>query len=142
MSQVLKYFKFRQDALKSTGPFNLPDVQYYFQDGHPVVCLKKVADFESESLQEIHEIKQKLWNYGKIPFFYVYSDVEIRIYDCLEKPVPLEEMTALGETLADDSSKLKALVQVFSAQTLDTGSLWNQPEGEPFRKKISPPKPD
>src|SRR5690554_6526995 len=53
----------------------------------PAVFLKKVYSFDDNTLQEIAEIHRKVWNYKKVLFLYVYSDTEIRIYNCSEKPL-------------------------------------------------------
>ncbi|HLS70997.1 MAG TPA: hypothetical protein VK027_04995 [Chitinophagaceae bacterium] len=52
----------------------------------PAVFLKKVQSFDEKTLHEIADIHKKIWNYKKVLFLYVYSDTEIRIYNCFEKP--------------------------------------------------------
>ncbi len=52
----------------------------------PAVFLKKVKTFDVETLQAIADTHKKIWNYKKVLFLYVYSDTEIRIYNCSEKP--------------------------------------------------------
>ena len=54
----------------------------------PAVFLKKVANFNDEIyLKDIAETQRKIWNYKKVLFLYVYSETEIRIYNCSEKPL-------------------------------------------------------
>ena len=51
----------------------------------PAVFLKKVANFNDEIyLKDIAETHRKIWNYKKVLFLYVYSETEIRIYNCSE----------------------------------------------------------
>ncbi len=51
----------------------------------PAVFLKKVAKFNDEIyLKDIAETHRKIWNYKKVLFLYVYSETEIRIYNCSE----------------------------------------------------------
>ncbi|MFA6806665.1 MAG: hypothetical protein WCR29_04520, partial [Bacteroidales bacterium] len=53
----------------------------------PAIFLKKVISFDEETLQLIADTHKKIWNYKKILFLYVYSDFEIRIYNCTERPL-------------------------------------------------------
>src|SRR5690554_1607420 len=54
----------------------------------PAVFLKKVTTFsDAETLKDIAETQRKVWNYKKVLFLYVYSETEIRIYNCSEKPL-------------------------------------------------------
>ena len=55
------------------------------QNSFPAVFLKKVANFNDEIyLKDIAETHRKIWNYKKVLFLYVYSETEIRIYNCSE----------------------------------------------------------
>ena len=53
----------------------------------PALFLKKVKTFDIETLQPIADTHKKIWNYKKVLFLYVYSDTEIRIYNCSAKPL-------------------------------------------------------
>lgn len=56
-------------------------------NSHPAVFLKKVTSFNSGTLKSISNTHKKIWNYKKVVFLYVYSETEIRIYNCAEKPL-------------------------------------------------------
>src|SRR6218665_1296096 len=53
----------------------------------PAIFLKEVKFFDEKALQKIAEAHRKIWNYKKALFLYVYSETEIRIYNCSEKPL-------------------------------------------------------
>ncbi|GAF55078.1 adenine-specific methyltransferase [Psychrobacter sp. JCM 18901] len=53
----------------------------------PAIFLKKVLTFDSRALIEIAETQKNIWNYKKVLFLYVFSDTEIRIYNCAGKPI-------------------------------------------------------
>jgi len=63
----------------------------YFSGEFPSVYFKKVKNFVAESQQEILVIHKKIWNQGKVPFLYVESPHEVRIYNGYEKPVKFEQ---------------------------------------------------
>lgn len=53
----------------------------------PAVFLKNVTSFDLKTLEKIADTHRKIWNYKKVLFLYVYSETEIRIYNCSEKPL-------------------------------------------------------
>ncbi|MGH1337830.1 MAG: HsdM family class I SAM-dependent methyltransferase [Aureispira sp.] len=112
---------------------------------YPSVFLKKVALFDEETLQDIRKIHRNAWNYKKVIFLYAYSEVEIRIYNCFEKPVvwsKADHHTDLLETIEisrcsfSDLDELENLKEVFSRVALDTGAIWKLPEAVEIREKI------
>ena len=75
--------------IEQVKEFGIDEV-YFLSDeenSYPALFLKQVTNFEAATLKDITEIQRKAWNYKKVLFLYVYSDTEIRIYNCLEKPV-------------------------------------------------------
>lgn len=116
------------------------------KNSYPAVLLKKVKSFEPAVLQEIATIHKKLWNYQRILFFYVYSDVEIRIYNCSEKPLLLMDNTDLEKAIktleldkaeVKDKESIDRLSRIFSSSSIDTGIIWTLPEAINIRKKIN-----
>lgn len=60
----------------------------------PAVFLKKAANFNDEIyLKDIAETQRKIWNYKKVLFLYVYSETEIRIYNCSENHLQKTEFS-------------------------------------------------
>ena len=113
---------------------------------YPAVFLKKVIAFDESTFKEISQLQQKLWNYQKVLFLYVYNDTEIRIYNCIEKPFARLQNSNYGKELENlemfkaDSSDDKAiahLVSVFSSIAVDSGIIWTLPEAFEIRKKIN-----
>lgn len=118
-------------------------------EGFPTVFIKKVETFDFNTLQEIQEIHRKIWNFKKILFLYVYSDVEIRIYNCTEKPIltkpeiqeeeldkKLQKLEISTYTLTDGEN-LEQLKLLFSRFAIDSGIIWNIPEAKFIRDKIN-----
>lgn len=58
----------------------------YFSGEYPSVYFKWVPSFTPEMVRSVVRIQRKVWNQGKVPFLYVESPSEIRIYNCYEKP--------------------------------------------------------
>ncbi|MCY4560912.1 MAG: N-6 DNA methylase [Flavobacteriaceae bacterium] len=106
----------------------------------PAIFLKKVEEFNSSVLLEIRKIQRKIWNFKKVIFLYVYSDTEIRIYNCAKRPLfPSEKLKDLEiESCAfSDKEKLEQLQRFFSGIAIDTGMIWTLEEASKIRKKIN-----
>jgi type I restriction-modification system DNA methylase subunit len=112
----------------------------------PALFLKKVKSFDEKDLQEIAEIHKKIWNYKKVLFLYVYSDTEIRIYNCSEKPlIKTKENFDYEKELQNveikayqfsDKNQLKELNNLFSRIAIDSGIVWTLEEAQFIRDKI------
>ncbi|MEL6721591.1 MAG: N-6 DNA methylase, partial [Bacteroidota bacterium] len=112
--------------LRQVEDFGLDVV--YFSGEFPSVYFKKINDFDSEeSRQAILSIHKKVWNQGKVPFLYVESNTEIRVYNCYEKPVHEEQQDRsitdieLYQTALNDLSELET---VFDKVSIETGHFW------------------
>ncbi|MFA5619093.1 MAG: N-6 DNA methylase [Weeksellaceae bacterium] len=118
----------------------------YNGNSFPAVFLKKVKSFDEKNLQEIAEIHKKIWNYKKVLFLYVYSDTEIRIYNCSEKPlIKTKENFDYEKELQNveikayqfsDKKQLEELNNLFSRIAIDSGIVWTLEEAQFIRDKI------
>jgi hypothetical protein len=113
----------------------------------PAVFLKKVKTFDVETLQAIADTHRKIWNYKKVLFLYVYSETEIRIYNCSEKPLiktqenfnyqkELQSVEIENYTFSD-KKQLKELNKLFSRIAIDSGIVWTLEEAQFIRDKIN-----
>lgn len=114
----------------------------------PAVFLKKVANFNDEIyLKDIAETQRKIWNYKKVLFLYVYSETEIRIYNCSEKPLivtkddfdyknELQEIE-INSYQYSDKQQLQELNKLFSRIAIDTGIIWTLEDAKIVRDKIN-----
>jgi hypothetical protein len=124
------------------------DSIYFCNDGqhsYPVLFLKEVNDFSHTILNIIAEIHKKAWNYMKVLFFYVYTNTEIRIYNCIEKPIIITQQTDYAGELKkieiinatiSDIEKLNSIIDLFSAISIDTGIIWTLDKAITIREKI------
>jgi len=113
----------------------------------PAVFLKKVNSFNHETLQIIGEAHRKIWNYKKVLFLYVYSDTEMRIYNCSEKPIlkTEENFDYVGELQRieiktyhySDKKQLEELNRLFSRIAVDSGVVWTLEDAQFIRDKIN-----
>lgn len=127
------------------------DLVYFNTDENgnsfPAVFLKKVKTFDTETLQAIADTHRKIWNYKKVLFLYVYSETEIRIYSCTEKPpIKTEEnfdynkelqSVEIKTYLFSDKKQLEELNKVFSRIAIDSGIVWTLEEAQFIRDKIN-----
>lgn len=112
----------------------------------PAVFLKEVKLFDETVLKEIAETHQKIWNYKKVLFLYVYSETEIRIYNCSERPlIKTQEEPNYENELQNleiksyhysDEQQLQELNRLFSRIAIDTGIIWTLEEAVSIREKI------
>lgn len=118
------------------------------KNSFPSVFLKKVSNFNNvEVLKDIAETQRKIWNYKKVMFLYVYSEIEIRIYNCSEKPLIITEKNFSYEKELQsieiqsykysDEQQLQELNKLFSRIAIDTGIIWTSEEAQFVRDKIS-----
>ena len=113
----------------------------------PAVFIKKVTEFgDIDTLKDIAETQRKIWNYKKVLFLYAYSETEIRIYSCSEKPLILAkedfdyekelQKIEIKSYLYSDKEQLKELNRLFSRIAVDTGVIWTLEEAQFIRDKI------
>ena len=111
--------------------FNTDEETY---NSFPAVFLKKVTNFNDVPiLMDIAETQRKIWNYKKVLLLYVYSEAEIRIYNCSEKPLivtkddfdynkELQEIEIKSYQYSD-KLQLQELNKLFSRIAIDTGII-------------------
>ena len=119
----------------------------YFCDEFPAIFIKHVEDFSDNTLKAIVDIHHKVWNFKKVLQLYVISDFEIRIYNCVERPINLSdrlidtgketEKLELFRCSRTDEQKLKILNNVFSRIAIDTGVIWGLEDANAIKKKIN-----
>ena len=103
--------------------------QVYFSGEHPAVYFKSVPDFSPEVVAQVVILQRKIWNQGKVPFLYVDSPSEVRVYNCYETPRNKHEETAEFDLRLDAAQKqtqaaLHSLIQVFGKVSIESGELW------------------
>lgn len=117
------------------------------QNSYPAVFIKKVQNFDNLALREVAKAQKKIWNFKKVIFLYVYSETEIRIYNCAEKPLLIKsdnfdyekelKTLEIESYKFSDKDKLIQLYNLFSTIAIDTGIIWTLKEAFEIRKKIS-----
>jgi type I restriction-modification system DNA methylase subunit len=115
-------------------------------DVYPAVFLKRVETFDPSVIKNIVEIQRQAWNYKQILFLYVYTDVEVRIYNCTTRPIiktinvdcekEIKELELYSASVFD-TAKLERIVTLFSAIAIDTGIIWTATDAAEMRKKIN-----
>ncbi len=136
--------------LNQVREFNV-DAVYFNTDENgnsfPAVFLKTVKSFDEKTLQDIAGTHQKIWNYKKVMFLYVYSETEIRIYNCSERPLiktqdeldyekELQKIEIKSYQFSD-KEQLQELNNLFSRIAIDTGIIWTLDEAVSIREKIN-----
>ena len=75
--------------------------------------------------EQITEEHKRLWNAYKVPIFFVFTQMEVKVYNCLEKPHinqngQLENISPL-ETI----KLLSTITEEFKGNMFDSGAFWN-----------------
>jgi type I restriction-modification system DNA methylase subunit len=130
--------------------FGIDEIYFSTDENHnsyPAVFLKKVEKFDDFALHQVANAQKKIWNFKKVIFLYVYSETEIRIYNCAEKPLIIKtddfdykkelKKIEIESYKFSDKTKLKQLQNLFSSIAIDTGIIWTIEEAYEIRKKIS-----
>ena len=137
-------------VINQVKDFGIDEIYFSTDDNHnsyPAVFLKEVQKFDDLVLREIATAQKKIWNFKKVIFLYVYSETEIRIYNCAEKPLLIKsndfdynkelKKLEIESYKFSDKNKLKELQNLFSTIAIDTGIIWTLKEAVEIRKKIS-----
>lgn len=148
-SKVKNILESESVVFEQTKDFDIDSIYFNIDDNgnsFPAVFLKKVNSFDQKTLQKIAGIHKKVWNYKKVLFLYVYSDTEIRIYNCSERPLiksneyfDFEKELQKVEIKAyqfSDKQQLEELNKLFSRIAIDSGIIWTLEEAQFIRNKI------
>lgn len=108
----------------------------YFSGDFPSVYFKKVNDFQETTIRVLLDIQRKIWNQGKVPFLYVESPLEVRVFNCYDKP--RKELSEAEDIQLFRASKqavddLNLLKEVFDKVSIETGNFWKK---EDFAKLV------
>ena len=136
-------------VFEQVGDFGIDSVYFNIDENgnsFPAVFLKEVNSFDERTLQEIADIHKKVWNYKKVLFLYVYSDTEIRVYNCSEKPLiktkndfdyerELKKIE-INKYEFSDKKQLEELNKLFSRIAIDSGIVWTLDDAQFIRDKI------
>jgi type I restriction-modification system DNA methylase subunit len=137
-------------VINQVKDFGIDEIYFSTDENHnsyPAVFLKKVQKFDDLALRQVAIAQKKIWNFKKVIFLYVYSETEIRIYNCAEKPLLIKsddfdykkelKTLEIESYKFSDKTKLKQLQNLFSTIAIDTGIIWTLEEAFEIRKKIS-----
>ncbi len=137
-------------VINQVKDFGIDEIYFSTDENHnsyPAVFLKRVEKFDDRALHQVAKAQKKIWNFKKVIFLYVYSETEIRIYNCAEKPLIIKsddfdykkelKTLEIESYKFKDKTKLKQLQNLFSTIAIDTGIIWTLEEAFEIRKKIS-----
>jgi type I restriction-modification system DNA methylase subunit len=120
-----KLSTFKRHITREVNEF-IRDIDHiYFTGDHPYIYFKSLKKFDKERIASIHK---KTWNQGRVPFLFINTPTEIRIYDCFAPPLNPEEHDDLHEIeLFDcsvhDNKKLQRLLEIFRRSSIESGKF-------------------
>lgn len=95
--------------------------------GHPCIYFKIVDDI---SVQQIKQIRKRVWNSGRAPILWFITPSEVRIYDAFARPEEGDtEKSHILDVLSITSDGLKG-VERFRRELFDTGKFWESEKGQ------------
>lgn len=106
----------------------------HFSGHFPTIYFKSIKHFDELTLKSICQIHKKAWNERKVPFLFISSPIELRIYNCFIEPIDpernLDNISQLElftyNTVTTTESKLEELIRVFSRSSIDSGLFWKE----------------
>ncbi|MGA0559456.1 HsdM family class I SAM-dependent methyltransferase [Larkinella sp. VNQ87] len=103
----------------------------YFSGEYPSVYFKSVPAFTPDIIQSVVRIQRKVWNQGNVPFLYVESPVEVRVYNCYDTPRNYKKDDAEEDLRLINASKqakidLDELRTVFGKIAIESGGFWQE----------------
>jgi hypothetical protein len=106
----------------------------YFSGDVPIAYFKLLSDFDEKEIIELH---RRVWNQSRIPFLYVVTPGELRIYNCFEEPAnpEIEKLDAQERLIKhfDLAAGILEELKKFSKSQIDSGAFWKSEEGQRFR---------
>lgn len=103
----------------------------YFSGNYASVYFKNITSFNNDSLKDICLIHKSIWNQRKVPFLFVSTPTELRIYNCFKEPIDpnknlnkLEQIEIAKYSLNDNIENLNKLVAILGRSAIDSGSFW------------------
>ena len=115
--------------------------QIYFSGDFPSVYIKRVEQFDGRTLLDLRRVHKNIWNQRRVPFLYVESSTEVRVYNCYERPMNTADRSRSIDDiqlLRADEEHLDELEKVFSQVSIDSGSFWNHEYAKrlDYRKRV------
>jgi type I restriction-modification system DNA methylase subunit len=106
----------------------------YFKGDEPIIYFKLLSDYDEGEIIRIHRC---IWNQNRVPFLYIITPGELRIYNCFELPVNPESNDKLdSEPRLIDHIKIAVnlLEQLkdLSNIEINTGEIWKSITGKKF----------
>jgi len=104
----------------------------YFSGDVPYIYFKLLTDIDKEKIIEIH---RRVWNQNKVPFIFIITPLEIRIYNGYDEPVSPENLDEFDSTtrllrkvnfISDSLDSLNEFSKVF----LNSGYFWKSDIGK------------
>ncbi len=103
----------------------------YFENRPPI---PQIYIYEEDKLQiKINELHKELWSSCKVPMFFIFSKLEIKIFNSLSKNIKNDIDVDPIETI-ELASKVKNELKAknFKARMFDTGEFWNTNKAKKF----------
>ena len=82
---------------------------------------------------EITNQHKRLWNAYKVPMFFVFTNTEVKVYNCLEQPI-INKMNGQLENITpfETIQLLSKITEEFQATMFDSGAFWNSKYKDKF----------
>ena len=130
--------------LKDVGDFLTPEIRFILEDAKPykptaiyITRLNNqtpkpqiyIYDNTNNNLSnnEIRKLHKELWNSAKIPLFFIFSQTEVKIFNCRKSPESLNDLSVLETiNLASKTQKEIKKRKYFDAKMFDSGLFWEQ----------------
>ncbi len=94
---------------------------------------------QATTVEEAREIHRSLWNLGSAPFLLILLPDQIRIYTGFDyehaSSSTSDDERGLLHRLSNDQSTAAASLALFTAESIDTGRIWESPD---YKDRVDP----
>lgn len=139
-NKVVSELDYGRALLKNVEDAKTPLQKHYFLEANkiikeldgvlfsgdvPYIYFKCLTNYDEEKVKKIHKY---IWNQNRVPFLFIITPSEIKIYNCYEEPAqPLIEDLDSQKRLLIKLNLIKEgleKINTFSKLNIDTGNIW------------------
>ncbi|MFC2155111.1 class I SAM-dependent DNA methyltransferase [Acidobacteriota bacterium] len=107
------------------------DAVYFrrFDTGRAPIAQVYIYDYTQNEPDDetLGELQRRLWNSGQVPLFFVFTKTEIKIFNCLQKPIidiKTRKVVSSPMKTIKLAAKVEKELKEFSARKFDNGCFW------------------
>lgn len=129
-ASISEYFE-----LKKAARLNVTAIYFKRFSGQPSVPQIYIYDFKGEDKVEetyLGELHKKIWNTGSVPLVYVFTKLEVKIFNCMKKPIEKNKKFVPNymkqfsiEEILSGGTEIQKEIDIYLGKNFENGHFWN-----------------